>query len=154
MDATDDGTINAGVTAVETALKILIGKMEDAIEENREQVADYACEDFGLVRLPRDANDEPIRVGDLINDLAGRNLIVERIALNSDGKWAVYTNSSVILHPDQCVHVNDVIKSVLARAAARVRADEMMGIEPETDLTDLEEELRKFMEEKGIGIDV
>lgn len=127
-------------------------EMIDEIAENmktlEEETAKEACELFGLVGLPRDADDEPIHIGDLVA-LGDNAFYVDEMYLFKGGEcgcfWKVFNGAGDYFVPMALRHVHeDTIEGIMIEAVKRAHCD-TLAKKDGTDITDLLERLRDLM---------
>ena len=139
-----------GLEAIDTlvdALEILsvLGFGEDSDDDDMKACA----EEYGMVGLPRDADGEPIHIGDLMALGDDRAFYVEEmhlVASDKDGcMWQVSDNAGSLVKSDMLHHVpEDTIEGILMEAVMRAHCDTLADKDG-TDVTDLLERLRDLM---------
>ena len=120
----------------------------DAEEDECEDMMECA-EAHGMVGLPRDANGEPIHIGDLMALGDDQAFYVEEMHLVSSDKdgcmWQVSNNAGSLVKSDMLHHVpEDTIEGILMEAVMRAHCDTLADKDG-TDVTDLLERLRDLM---------
>lgn len=122
---------------------------DDAEEDEREDVMECA-EAHGMVGLPRDADGEPVHIGDLMAfDDERRAFYVEEmhlVASDTDGcLWQVSNGAGSLVKADMLHHVpEDTVEGILFEAVMRSHCDTLLRKES-TDVSDLLERLRDLM---------
>ena len=139
-----------GLEAIDTlvdALEIL--SMLEFGEESDDDDMKACAEEYGMVGLPRDADGEPIHIGDLmaLNDDCA--FYVEEMHLVASGKdrcmWLVSDNAGSLVKSYMLHHVpEDTVEGILMEVAKRVHRDTLAD-KDSTDVTDLLERLRDLM---------
>lgn len=128
----------------------------DAQNQLEEELAKEACELFGLVGLPRDADGEPIHIGDRMKSDGGKEFTVDAIHLlrNVDGGcyWKVQRYGGFPAIPDEICHVKerekDTPAAILTEAVMRTHADTLADKDG-TDVTDLINRLQDLLDGSG-----
>lgn len=139
-----------GLEAIDTlvdALEIL--SMLEFGEESDDDDMKACAEEYGMVGLPRDADGEPIHIGDLMALGDDQAFYVEEMHLVSSDKdgcmWQVSNNAGSLFKSDMLHHVpEDTIEGILMEAVMRAHCDTLADKDG-TDVTDLLERLRDLM---------
>ena len=139
-----------GLEAIDTlvdALEIL--SMLEFGEESDDDDMKACAEEYGMVGLPRDADGEPIHIGDLMALGDDRAFYVEEmhlVASDKDGcMWQVSDNAGSLVKSDMLHHVpEDTIEGILMEAVMHAHCDTLADKDG-TDVTDLLERLRDLM---------
>lgn len=139
-----------GLEAIDTlvdALEIL--SMLEFGEESDDDDMKACAEEYGMVGLPRDADGEPIHIGDLMALGDDRAFYVEEMHLVASDKdgciWQVSDNAGSLVKSDMLHHVpEDTIEGILMEAVMRAHCDTLADKDG-TDVTDLLERLRDLM---------
>lgn len=139
-----------GLEAIDTlvdALEIL--SMLEFGEESDDDDMKACAEEYGMVGLPRDADGEPIHIGDLMALGDDQAFYVEEmhlVASDKDGcMWQVSNNAGSLVKSDMLHHVpEDTIEGILIEAVMRAHCDTLADKDG-TDVTDLLERLRELM---------
>lgn len=139
-----------GLEAIDTlvdALEIL--SMLEFGEESDDDDMKACAEEYGMVGLPRDADGEPIHIGDLMALGDDQAFYVEEmhlVASDKDGcMWQVSNNAGSLVKSDMLHHVpEDTIEGILMEAVMRAHCDTLADKDG-TDVTDLLERLRELM---------
>lgn len=139
-----------GLEAIDTlvdALEIL--SMLEFGEESDDDDMKACAEEYGMVGLPRDADGEPIHIGDLMALGDDQAFYVEEMHLvpsDKDGcMWQVSNNAGSLVKSDMLHHVpEDTIEGILMEAVMRAHCDTLAD-KGGTDVTDLLERLRDLM---------
>lgn len=141
-----------GLDAIDTlvdALEIL--SMLEFGEESDDDDMKACAEEYGMVGLPRDADGEPIHIGDLVALGDDKAFYVEemRLAADKDGNcvWVVSGAYGVgeLIEPNGLRHVaEDTIEGILMEAVMRAHCDTLADKDG-TDVTDLLDRLRDLM---------
>jgi len=143
-----------GLEAIDTlvdALEIL--SMLEFGEESDDDDMKACAEEYGMVGLPRDADGEPIHIGDLIalgDDRAFYAEEMHLVASDKDGcMWQVSDNAGSLVKSDMLHHVpEDTIEGILMEAVMRAHCDTLADKDG-TDVTDLLERLCDLMGESN-----
>lgn len=121
--------------------------VDDAEEDECEDMMECA-EAHGMVGLPRDADGEPIHIGDLVA-VGDDAFCVDELHLVGGGDrgcfWKVLNGAGESFTPMALRHVpEDTIEGILLEAVQRAHCDALAdkGV---TDVTDLLERLRDLM---------
>lgn len=139
-----------GLEAIDTlvdALEIL--SMLEFGEDSDDDDMKACAEEYGMVGLPRDADGEPIHIGDLMALGDDQAFYVEEMHLVSSDKdgcmWQVSNNAGSLVKSDMLHHVpEDTIEGILMEAVMRAHCDTLADKDG-TDVTDLLERLRDLM---------
>lgn len=121
--------------------------VDDAEEDECEDMLECA-EAHGMVGLPRDANDEPIHIGDLVA-IGDDAFYVKELHMVDGGRsgciWNVLSGAGDKFVPMALRHVpEDTIEGILLEAVQRAHCDTLAD-KGSTDVTDLLERLRDLM---------
>ena len=137
-----------GLEAIDTlvdALEIL--SMLEFGEESDDDDMKACAEEYGMVGLPRDADGEPIHIGDLVC-IEDDAFYVDELRLLDGGEdgciWKVLNGAGESFTPMALRHVpEDTIEGILLEAVQRAHCDTLAdkGV---TDVTDLLERLREL----------
>ena len=138
-----------GLEAIDTlvdALEIL--SMLEFGEESDDDDMKACAEEYGMVGLPRDADGEPIHIGDLVC-IEDDAFYVDELRLLDGGEdgciWKVLNGAGESFTPMALRHVpEDTIEGILLEAVQRAHCDTLAG-KGGTDFTDLLERLRDLM---------
>lgn len=121
--------------------------VDDAEEDECEDMMECA-EAHGMVGLPRDADGEPIHIGDLmaVKDDAFYVEEMHLVAGGDDGCfWQVCDGAGSLIKADMLHHVGeDTLEGILLEAVMRAHCDTLLHKDG-TDVSDLLERLRNLM---------
>lgn len=139
-----------GLEVIDTIVDALeIMSMLEFGEDSDDDDMKACAEEYGMVGLPRDADGEPIHIGDMmaLNDDCA--FYVEEMHLVSSDKdgcmWLVSNNAGSLVKSDMLHHVpEDTIEGILMEAVMRAHCDTLAD-KGGTDVTDLLERLRDLM---------
>lgn len=137
-----------GLEAIDTlvdALEIL--SMLEFGEESDDDDMKACAEEYGMVGLPRDADGEPIHIGDLVC-IEDDAFYVDELRLLDGGEdgciWKVVNGAGILIPAEALHHVaEDTPEGILLEAVQRAHCDTLAdkGV---TDVTDLLERLREL----------
>ena len=138
-----------GLEAIDTlvdALEIL--SMLEFGEESDDDDMKACAEEYGMVGLPRDADGEPIHIGDLVCIEDDAFYVDEIRLLNGveDGCiWKVVNGAGILIPAEALHHVaEDTPEGILLEAVMRAHCDTLADKDG-TDVSDLLERLRNLM---------
>lgn len=138
-----------GLEAIDTlvdALEIL--SMLEFGEESDDDDMKACAEEYGMVGLPRDADGEPIHIGDLVC-IEDDAFYVDELRLLDGGEdgciWKVVNGAGILIPAEALHHVaEDTPEGILLEAVRRAHCDTLAD-KGGTDVTDLLERLRDLM---------
>lgn len=138
-----------GLEAIDTlvdALEIL--SMLEFGEESDDDDMKACAEEYGMVGLPRDADGEPIHIGDLVC-IEDDAFYVDELRLLDGGEdgciWKVVNGAGILIPAEALHHVaEDTPEGILLEAVQRAHCDTLAD-KGGTDVTDLLERLRDLM---------
>ena len=139
-----------GLEVIDTIVDALeIMSMLEFGEDSDDDDMKACAEEYGMVGLPRDADGEPIHIGDLVALGDDQAFYVEEmhlVASDKDGcMWQVSDNAGSLVKSDMLHHVpEDTIEGILMEAVMRAHCDTLADKDG-TDVTDLLERLRDLM---------
>lgn len=137
-----------GLEAIDTlvdAIEIL--SMLEFGEESDDDDMKACAEEYGMVGLPRDADGEPIHIGDLVC-IEDDAFYVDELRLLDGGEdgciWKVVNGAGTIIPADALHHVaEDTPEGILLEAVIRAHCDTLAD-KGGTDVSDLLERLREL----------
>ena len=138
-----------GLEAIDTlvdALEIL--SMLEFGEESDDDDMKACAEEYGMVGLPRDADGEPIHIGDLVC-IEDDAFYVDELRLLDGGEdgciWKVVNGAGILIPAEALHHVaEDTPEGILLEAVMRAHCDTLADKDG-TDVSDLLERLRNLM---------
>lgn len=139
-----------GLEAIDTLVDAIeIMSMLEFGDESDDDDMKACAEEYGMVGLPRDADGEPIHIGDLMALGDDQAFYVEEmhlVASDKDGcMWQVSNNAGSLVKSDMLHHVpEDTIEGILMEAVNRAHCDTLAD-KGGTDVSDLLERLRDLM---------
>ena len=121
--------------------------VDDAEEDECEDMMECA-EAHGMVGLPRDADGEPIHIGDLVC-IEDDAFYVDELRLLDGGEdgciWKVVNGAGILIPAEALHHVaEDTPEGILLEAVIRAHCDTLAD-KGGTDVSDLLERLRDLM---------
>lgn len=137
-----------GLEAIYTivdALEIL--SMLEFGEESDDDDMKACAEEYGMVGLPRDADGEPIHIGDLVC-IEDDAFYVDELRLLDGGEdgciWKVVNGAGILIPAEALHHVaEDTPEGILLEAVMRAHCDTLLRKDG-TDVSDLLERLREL----------
>ena len=137
-----------GLEAIDTlvdALEIL--SMLEFGEESDDDDMKACAEEYGMVGLPRDADGEPIHIGDLVC-IEDDAFYVDELRLLDGGDdgciWKVVNGAGILIPAEALHHVaEDTPEGILLEAVMRAHCDTLAD-KGGTDVSDLLERLREL----------
>lgn len=137
-----------GLEAIDTlvdALEIL--SMLEFGEESDDDDMKACAEEYGMVGLPRDADGEPIHIGDLVC-IEDDAFYVDELRLLDGGEdgciWKVVNGAGTLIPAEALHHVaEDTPEGILLEAVIRAHCDTLAD-KGGTDVSDLLERLREL----------
>lgn len=138
-----------GLEAIDTlvdAIEIL--SMLEFGEESDDDDMKACAEEYGMVGLPRDADGEPIHIGDLVC-IEDDAFYVDELRLLDGGEdgciWKVVNGAGNLIPAEALHHVaEDTPEGILLEAVMRAHCDTLAD-KGGTDVSDLLERLRDLM---------
>lgn len=117
-------------------------------EESDDDDMKACAEEYGMVGLPRDADGDPIHIGDLVC-IEDDAFYVDELRLLDGGEdgciWKVVNGAGILIPAEALHHVaEDTPEGILLEAVMRAHCDTLAG-KNGTDVTDLLERLRDLM---------
>ena len=117
-------------------------------EESDDDDMKACAEEYGMVGLPRDADGEPIHIGDLVC-IEDDAFYVDELRLLDGGEdgciWKVVNGAGILIPAEALHHVaEDTPEGILLEAVMRAHCDTLAD-KGGTDVTDLLERLRDLM---------
>lgn len=133
--------IDTLVDALETLSMLEFG------EESDDDDMKACAEEYGMVGLPRDADGEPIHIGDLVC-IEDDAFYVDELRLLDGGEdgciWKVVNGAGILIPAEALHHVaEDTPEGILLEAVMRAHCDTLAD-KGGTDVSDLLERLREL----------
>lgn len=138
-----------GLEAIDTLVDAIeIMSMLEFGDESDDDDMKACAEEYGMVGLPRDADGEPIHIGDLVC-IEDDAFYVDELRLLDGGDdgcvWKVVNGAGILIPAEALHHVaEDTPEGILLEAVMRARCDTLADKDG-TDVTDLLERLRDLM---------
>lgn len=137
-----------GLEAIDTlvdAIEIL--SMLEFGEDSDDDDMKACAEEYGMVGLPRDADGEPIHIGDLVC-IEDDAFYVDELRLLDGGEdgciWKVVNGAGILIPAEALHHVaEDTPEGILLEAVMRAHCDTLLRKDG-TDVSDLLERLREL----------
>lgn len=137
-----------GLEVIDTIVDALeIMSMLEFGEDSDDDDMKACAEEYGMVGLPRDADGEPIHIGDLVC-IEDDAFYVDELRLldgGEDGCIRKVVNGAGILIPAEALHhvAEDTPEGILLEAVMRAHCDTLLRKDG-TDVSDLLERLREL----------
>lgn len=137
-----------GLEVIDTIVDALeIMSMLEFGEDSDDDDMKACAEEYGMVGLPRDANGEPIHIGDLVC-IEDDAFYVDELRLLDGGEdgciWKVVNGAGILIPAEALHHVaEDTPEGILLEAVMRAHCDTLLRKDG-TDVSDLLERLREL----------
>lgn len=137
-----------GLEVIDTIVDALeIMSMLEFGEESDDDDMKACAEEYGMVGLPRDADGEPIHIGDLVC-IEDDAFYVDELRLLDGGEdgciWKVVNGAGILIPAEALHHVaEDTPEGILLEAVMRAHCDTLLRKDG-TDVSDLLERLREL----------
>lgn len=137
-----------GLEVIDTIVDALeIMSMLEFGEDSDDDDMKACAEEYGMVGLPRDADGEPIHIGDLVC-IEDDAFYVDELRLLDGGEdgciWKVVNGAGILIPAEALHHVaDDTPEGILLEAVMRAHCDTLLRKDG-TDVSDLLERLREL----------
>lgn len=137
-----------GLEVIDTIVDALeIMSMLEFGEDSDDDDMKACAEEYGMVGLPRDADGEPIHIGDLVC-IEDDAFYVDELRLLDGGEdgciWKVVNGAGILIPAEALHHVaEDTPEGILLEAVMRAHCDTLLRKDG-TDVSDLLERLREL----------
>lgn len=137
-----------GLEVIDTIVDALeIMSMLEFGEDSDDDDMKACAEEYGMIGLPRDADGEPIHIGDLVC-IEDDAFYVDELRLLDGGEdgciWKVVNGAGILIPAEALHHVaEDTPEGILLEAVMRAHCDTLLRKDG-TDVSDLLERLREL----------